>query len=120
MGCYVDFEQRVVRQVLKAIPNDVAGQALFQGMYVHAQFDLKEGAADVWSIGVVNGHYAREWNIELRHRSQGSVCRLCQVQPTSIPYRGVPHPVDELVDVLCQRLGVRRSGSRLRRLKHRQ
>lgn len=121
VGCYVDFEQRVVRQVLKAIPNDAAEQDLFQGLYVHAQFDLKHQPSDAWSIGVVEaGRNAREWHIELRHRSQGPVCRLCQVQPTVIPGWGVPHQVDALVDVLCQRLGVRRSGSRLRRLKRRQ
>lgn len=72
---------------------------------------------DAWSLGVLMGD-AREqqavyaWCIELRHRSRGPVATLCMVYSTSAS-RQMLLDIDALVDTLVQRLGIRRSGSRL-------
>ena len=120
-GCCVDFEHRVVRLATRA-PHHT-GQVIEQldGWYVYARWDLQPDPGALWSIGVVeSGHRERSWNIELRHRSQGPVARLATVHSTALPARGTAHMVDDWVDVLCQRLGVRRSGSRLKAVKRRQ
>jgi hypothetical protein len=76
---------------------------------------------DVWSLGVVMGDhqmskYVHAWRIELRHRNRGPAAVLCSVRSTSAA-KVVMQDVDNLVDVLAQRLGIRRSGSRLVPLK---
>jgi len=120
-SCHIDFEHRMIRIMTKEPPRSGPVVARFHARYVSALFDLNAEPNEVWSIGVVKwGQYGSDWRIELRHRSKGPMCGLVAVQSIALPARGTAHKVDELVDVLCQRLGVRRSGSRLKALKHRQ
>jgi len=63
--------------------------------------------------------YIAAWRIELRHRSRGPMAVLCTVRSASAA-RAVLQDIDALVDVMAQRLGIRRSGSRLLPPKPRQ
>ena len=79
---------------------------------------------DAWSLGILMGApqerqaiYA--WCIELRHRSRGPVATLCVLHSASAAHV-VLQDIDALVDTLAQRLGIRRSGSRLLPPKRRQ
>ena len=72
---------------------------------------------DMWSLGVVMGDthtskYMYAWRMELRHRSRGPVAVLCVVRSTSAA-PVVVQDMDALVDAMAERLGMRRTGSRL-------
>ena len=76
--------------------------------------------ADLWSVGVLPGTSRDRsepyiWWLELRHQSRGPVAHLCTVTSWT-GVRAVREDIDALVDTLAQRLGIRRSGSRLQPL----
>ena len=76
--------------------------------------------ADLWSVGVLAGTSRDRsepyiWWLELRHQSRGPVAHLCTVTSWT-GARAVREDIDALVDTLAQRLGIRRSGSRLQPL----
>lgn len=111
-GWRMDIPKRSLERI--GIPKDEAAQ----------QIDtLCLEPVDAWSLGVLMGD-ARErqavyaWCIELRHRSRGPVATLCTVYSTSAS-RQMLLDIDALVDTLVQRLGIRRSGSRLVPLQRR-
>ena len=113
-GCYFDFAQRMVHQTGGVVVKERFAEQSYRGLYVVDVFDLNQDP-DAWSIGAFDGSHVGEWWVELRHRSLGPRIRMLRIEPSTIPVFGAAREVDELVDVLCQRLGVRRSGSYLRR-----
>lgn len=113
LGCYFDFAQRMVYRTGGVVVKEQFAEQSYRGLYVVGVFDLNQDP-DAWSIGAFDGSHVGEWYVELRHRSLGPRIRMLRIEPSTIPVFGAAHQVDELVDVLCQRLGVRRSGSYLR------
>lgn len=112
-GWQIDIPQRSLSRI--GAPQGEAAQ----------QMDtLRLEQVDAWSLGVLAGApqerqaiYA--WCIELRHRSRGPVATLCVLHSASAA-QVVLQDIDALVDTLVQRLGIRRSGSRLLPPKPRQ
>ena len=112
-GWNIDVAQRTIARV--GVPQGEGTQDLD---VVHLE------PADAWSVGVLMGDsqtskYIAAWRIELRHRSRGPMAVLCTVRSASAA-RAVLQDIDALVDVMAQRLGIRRSGSRLLPPKPRQ
>lgn len=108
-GWRIDMPQRSLARI-GVLPDEAA----------QAMDSLRLEPADAWSVGVVMGDYQTSqyvyaWRIELRHRSRGPVAMLCAVRSTS-GAKAVMQDIDALVDALTQRLGIRRTGSRLLRL----
>ena len=109
-GWHIDVAQRTLARM--GVLADEAAQQIGT---------LQLEPADAWSVGVLMGdpgdHQAiYAWHIELRHRSRGPVAVLCVVHSTSAA-KQVRQDIDALVDTVAQRLGIRRTGSRLLPLK---
>lgn len=105
-GWRINVPQRLLTRV--GAPLDEAAQAIDT---------LQLEPSDAWSVGLLPGDVQEHravyaWRLELRHRSRGPVATLC-VLGTASGSRVVLQDVDALVDTLAQRLGIRRSGSRL-------
>lgn len=100
---------------------DVAAQRVHtQGL--EQASDVHLHPAQDWSVGVyrvITQRVAHHF-IELRHVRRGPVLVLCELvshTPLSAPDVA---SIDEAVDVMAERLGVRRTGTRLVRAKDRQ
>lgn len=97
---------------------DVAAQRVHTQGLAHAQ-DVHLHPAQDWSVGVyrVITQRVAQYFIEVRHVRRGPVLVLCElVSHTPLSAQDVAS-IDEAVDVMAERLGVRRSGARLQPLK---
>lgn len=75
-----------------------------------------------WSVGVQvkAGRKVLFYVLELRHVRKGPVGVLCTLHTSATPAPEDLRALDALIDAMAECLGVRRSGARLQRIKHRQ
>ena len=97
-----------------------AGAVQSLGQQPEWQADIRDGQS--WSVGVhvVGGRHIVCYLLELRHVRKGPVGVLCNLHTSATPAPEDLRAIDVLIDAIAECLGVRRSGARLQRIKHRQ